>query len=314
MLSSIARILVAAAALALVPAAGALAQMDMPAPALAPQDGLTIDIPSPLETNPPESRRTFSPISPGSMTKTVLSLSALFEEDGAAIESGLRWRVFADQPDLNGNHALVIETTEAKPFVTLDPGGYIVHVTYGLASETQHVVLGTDSVSEAVVLNAGALRFSGSVGGTPIFPGELSFEIHRSDGEDEELVGEVKAGQLLRLKTGSYQVTSTFGQANAKVISEVRVEPGKLTEAAVLHKAGRVDLYLRQPGGTEITDATWSVLTPGGDIVAESLATQRGVILAEGEYVAVARYEGRIFQKPFEVRTGRSGRVVVAAN
>ena len=56
---------------------GVLAQID--APSLAPQGALSIDIPSPLETDPRRSQ-TLSPVSPGSLTKTVLSLSALFFE------------------------------------------------------------------------------------------------------------------------------------------------------------------------------------------------------------------------------------------
>lgn len=301
------------AALLIFPAGPTVAQAQMGVPALAPQDGLPASIPSPLELNPGRPQ-TLAPVSPGSMTKTVLSLSARFAEGADAIGTGLRWRIFADQADLNGNHALVFESTDAKPFITLDPGGYIVHVSYGLASDTRHIVLGTEAVSEDVVLNAGALRFAGTVGGSQIPASNLSFEIHRTDGTGEELIGEVKAGEIVRLKAGAYQVTSTYGEANAKIISEVRVEPGKLTDAAVLHKAGTVDLRLLNTSGTEITDATWSILTPGGDVVSETLATRSGVVLAEGEYIAVARHEGRLFQQPFEIRSGKAARIDVPAN
>jgi hypothetical protein len=306
------RAFLAAFVLVFVLTSGVLAQID--APSLAPQGGLSIDIPSPLETSPDARRnQSLSPVSPGSMTKTVLSLSALFFENSAAIESGLRWRIFSDQPDLNGNHALVLESTDAKPFVTLDPGGYIVHVSYGLAAATRHIILGTQTISEAIVLNAGALRFSGAVGDIAIAPGDLSFEIHQTGSTDEELVGEVKAGQILRLKSGSYQVTSTYGHNNAKIISEVRVEPGKLTEASVLHKAGRVDLRLVAPNGAEINDATWSLMTPGGDVVSETLTELKDVILAEGDYVALARFNGTIFSQEFKVQSGRAIGVDVAA-
>jgi hypothetical protein len=313
MLSPLARGLLAATLFLSASATGARAQMEIHS--LAPQDGMSISVPSPLESSPDQQRRgsTLAPFSPGSQTKTVLTLSALFFDKSAAIETGLRWRIFADQPDLNGNHALVFEGIEAKPFITLDPGGYIVHVVYGLASATRHVVIGTESVSEEIALNVGALRFTGTVGNKTIPSSELNFEIHRADSNTEELVAQVKAGELLRLKAGAYQVTSTYGQTNARVISEVRVEPGKLTEAAVLHKAGRVDLRLIS-NGKEIPEATWSLLTPGGDVVSESLPTSRDLVLAEGEYVAVARYDGRIFQKQFEVHSGRVDRVDLATN
>ncbi len=269
-------------------------------------------LPSPLELQP-DMRRNLAPVSPGSLTKTVLSLSALFFADSTPIDSGLRWRIFADQADVNGNYPLVLESTDAKPFVTLDPGGYILHVAYGLAAETQHVVVGTESVSLQIALDVGALRFKGMIGEKQIPPDELEFEIHRTDGTDEELVARVKSGVLLRLKAGLYQITSTYGQANAKIISEIRVEPGKLTEANVLHKAGRIDLRLLGTSGSAISDAVWSILTPGGDIVSENLPSPNDVILAEGEYIAVARYEGQIFQKPFDVHSGRVANVDVAA-
>lgn len=293
-------------------ASGARAQQ-IDAPSLAPQGGLPIDIPSPLDLPDARRNQSLSPVSPGSLTKTVLSLSALYFEKSAAIESGLRWRVFSDQPDVNGNYALVLEAAEAKPFVPLDPGGYIVHVSYGLAAATRHIVLGTQSVSEEIILNAGALRFSGSVGDKTIPAGDLSFEIQRSDGTKEELVGTVKAGQIMRLKAGSYQVTSTYGQINAKVVSEIRVEPGKLTDASVMHKAGKVDLRLVAPNGAEISGATWTLLTPAGDPVAETLTDLKNVILNEGDYVAFARYDGTVFSQEFKVQSGRAIGVDVAA-
>jgi hypothetical protein len=163
------------------------------------------------------------------------------------------------------------------------------------------------------VLNAGALRFSGAVGDIAIPAGDLSFEIHQADSDNQEPVGQVKAGQILRLKSGSYQITSTYGHNNAKINSEVRVEPGKLTEASVLHKAGKVDLRLVAPNGAEINDAVWSLLTPGGDAVSESLTELKDVILAEGDYVAIARHNGTLFTQEFKVQSGRAIAVDVAA-
>src|SRR5690606_34674184 len=148
------------------------ASAQLAAPALAPQDSLPLNLPGPTD---PDQRRgtTLAPVSPGSPTKTVVSLSALYAEESGSIDSGLHWRIFSDQPDLHGNHVLVHDSTGPKPFVTLDPGGYIIHVAYGLVSETRHVIVGTESVSEQLVLNAGALQFTGAIGGTPITSGDL---------------------------------------------------------------------------------------------------------------------------------------------
>jgi hypothetical protein len=255
---------------------------------------------------------TLAPVSPSSPTKTVLSLNAFFFEGSPTINSGLHWRIFSDQPDVNGNHALVHETMDPRPLVTLDPGGYICHVVYGLVGATRHVVLGAVATTEHIVLNAGAISFSGTVAGKTIAGQDLQFEVHRTGSSADELVGEAKSGEILRLPAGSYQVTSTYGTANAKVISEVRVESGKLTEAAVLHKAGIVDLRLQNAQGEQVEGANWSILTPGGDVVTETVSDFHNIVLAEGEYVAVARYEGKIIQKQFEVVSGQTERVDLA--
>jgi hypothetical protein len=254
------------------------------------------------------------PVSPSSLTKTVLSLNAFFAEGAPNIRSGLQWRIFSDQPDVNGNHALVFESTDPRPLVTLDPGGYICHVSYGLVSATRHVVLGSVATSENIVLNAGAISFSGTVAGKPIPAEQLAFDIHKSAVQLDELVASAQAGEIVRLPAGSYQITSTYGTANARITSEMRVEAGKLTEAAVLHKAGRVELRLKNPDGTEVVDASWSILTPGGDVVSESVPDLGNVVLAEGDYVAVARSEGKVVQKPFEVVSGRDETIELARN
>ncbi|MGQ4272670.1 hypothetical protein [Terrihabitans sp. B22-R8] len=305
-------------ALALVGLAGpAAAQIN--APALAdPNSALQLppDLQLPDGTPGAAQRRLpiLAPVSPSSMTKTALGLNALFAEGAEAIESGLKWRIFSDQPDVNGNHALVLETDDARPLVTLDPGGYIYHVSYGLVGVTRHVVLGSVAQTENIALNAGALSFSGTVAGQPIPPELLRFEIHKSGDPMETPIGEVRAGEIVRLPAGSYQVTSTYGDANARINSEIRVEAGKLTEAAVLHKAGHIHLSLKSGDNQEITDASWSILTPGGDVVSETLTNLKDIVLAEGEYVAVARYEGKIIQKPFEVAAGQSEQIDLTQN
>jgi hypothetical protein len=254
-----------------------------------------------------------APISPSSPTKTVLSLSALFAEGSQTIGSGLRWRVFADQTDVNGNHALVVETIDPRPLLTLDPGGYVVHVSYGLVTMTRHVVLGTSAESLRLVLDTGALRFTGRSGNRDIPPGDLNFQIHRNDGMMEELVADdLPAGEIVRLPAGAYQVTSIYGNANARVVSEIRVEAGKLTDAAVLHKAGRVQLRLDDMNGSSIPDASWTVLTPGGDAVIETTGTTPSVVLSEGEYVAIARHDGKTFQKSFDITSGDEENIALA--
>lgn len=287
------------AALVLMPALPALAQVP-------PPDG---------PAGAPGFRRNqlLGPVAPSSPTKSVLGLSAQFGDKLPIINSGLHWRIFSDQADLNGNYALVMESTEAHPLLTLDPGGYVVHVTYGLATATRHVVIGTSAVSERIVLDTGALRLTGLLGKKPIPPRELSFELHRTDDSAGNLVTDrIKAGEIVRLPAGSYQLISSYGHANARVITELRVEAGKLTDASVLHTGAHVS-FLLTPARPGARDTFWSIQTPGGDVVVENTEERPTFILAEGDYVAVARRSGKIFQKPFSVETGKDERVEIAA-
>ncbi len=55
------------------------------------------------------------------------------------------------------------------------------------------------------------------------------------------------------------------------------------------------------------------MLTPGGDVIKESIGAYPRVILAEGEYRAIARNEGKAFERDFKVVTGVDGDVEVRA-
>jgi hypothetical protein len=265
--------------------------------------------PPPLAVTP---NQPLAPISPAARTKTVLSLSALHAEHGPAVTTGLHWRIFADRADANGNYPLVYETAEPAPLTTLDPGGYVVSVTYGLVSETRHLMLGLSSDSVKFVLDSGALRLNGTSGGAPITTADLTFDIHRTDGGIEIPVATgLKPGQIVRIPAGAYQVTSTYGTANARIVSEVRVQPGKLTDATVHHRAGRVQLRLAaDPAGA--ADAAWSVLTTGGDTITDTSGSAPELVLAEGDYVAVARRGDRTYQKTFTVKAGTAETVTVS--
>jgi len=116
------------------------------------------------------------------------------------------------------------------------------------------------------------------------------------------------------LPAGAYYVQSTYGEGNATIQVDVRVEAGRLTDATVHHRAAQITLRLvSSPGGEAIANTAWSVLTPGGDTIKESIGAFPSVVLAEGEYVAVARHDGRIFSENFKVQTGRDRDVEILA-
>ena len=66
-------------------------------------------------------------------------------------------------------------------------------------------------------------------------------------------------------------------------------------------------------GGEAIANTQWSVVTPGGDLIRESTGAFPTVVLAEGEYIAVARHIDKTFQQPFKVQSGSDREIEVLA-
>ena len=98
------------------------------------------------------------------------------------------------------------------------------------------------------------------------------------------------------------------------VRSDIRVSAGKLTDVAVTHRAAVITLKLdSDKGGEALANTQWSVLTPGGDVVKEATGAFPKVILAEGDYSVVARNEGKVYQRDFNVASGADGEVEVVA-
>jgi hypothetical protein len=57
-------------------------------------------------------------------------------------------------------------------------------------------------------------------------------------------------------------------------------------------------------GGEALANTAWSVVTPGGEILYNSIGAFPSVILQEGDYTAIAEHNGQIFQSLFVVETG----------
>jgi hypothetical protein len=238
--------------------------------------------------------------------KHAVTFVARFGEAGAEIGSGLQWRIFHAEADANGNLPLAADSKEARPTFRLNPGTYVWHATYGLATRSHHFEVRQEDAVEQVVIRAGALRFKGLVGDSPIGADKLRFKLTATDGGVERAIHhDIKPGTLLRLDEGTYHVVSSFGDANAVLEVDVRVQAGRLVEATVHHKAAAVRLKLvRQPNGDALANTSWTVLTPGGDVVRESIGAFPSLVLAEGSYTAIARNDGQSFSRDFQVKAG----------
>jgi hypothetical protein len=250
--------------------------------------------------------------------QAVLALTARYGKDLPVINNGLVWRVFSDRPDETGTFKLIREERGATPNIVLPPGGYVVHVSFGLVSAVRPVTLKAETDRESFLLPAGGLRIEGRVGASKIPQNQISFVLYKGSqfelGERAPLVPNVAAGDVALLPEGTYYIVSNYGDANSVVRSDIRVQASKLTDVTITHRAAVITLKLvSDKGGEALANTAWSVITPGGDIIKESIGAFPRVVLSEGEYRAIAKNEGKVFERPFNVVNGVDAEVEVIA-
>ena len=245
-----------------------------------------------------------------------LAVSARFGRDLPAIIGGLHWRVY--RSDQNGIPRLVKEDKGPTPTFALAPGAYIVNVAFGLASVTKVVQLHAESLKDVFEIPAGGLRIEGRVGDARIPHGQISFEVYKGSqfepGDKRPIATAIMTGDVVLVPEGTYHIVSNYGDANATVRSDIRVQVGKLTDTTINHRAAIITLKLvNERGGEARANTQWSVLTPGGDVIKESIGAFPRVILAEGEYRVVARNDSKTYEREFRVVNGVDGEVEVIA-
>jgi hypothetical protein len=280
-----------------------------------PQEPLSLPSAAPIA--PPVATPVQTPGRTGGQS-VALALSARFGPELATINGGLHWRIYSDQPQREGPFRLVKEDKSPAPTLALPPGRYVVSVVFGLASAVKEVALNSEGVRETFVIPAGGLRLEGRVGDVKIPSNQISFDIYKGSqfepGDKQVLAQSVLTGGVVTLPEGTYHIVSNYGDGNAVVRSDIRVAASKLTDVTVTHRAAVITLKLvSEKGGEALANTAWSVLTPGGDVIKESIGAFPRVILAEGEYRAIARNEGKVFEHDFNVITGVDGEVEVQA-
>jgi hypothetical protein len=245
-----------------------------------------------------------------------LALSARFGRDLPLINGGLHWRVY--RTEANGVPRLVKEDKGPAPTIVLVPGAYVVSASFGLASVTKTVQVRAETMKDVFEIPAGGLRIEGRVGDARIPPGQISFDLYKGSqfepGDKRPIATSIMTGDLVLVPEGTYHIVSNYGDANATVRSDIRVQVGKLTDTAINHRAAIITLKLvNERGGEARANTQWSVLTPGGDVIKESIGAFPRVILAEGEYRAIARNDNRTYEGEFRVVAGVDREVEVIA-
>jgi len=267
------------------------------------------NLPTPSLTEP-------EPPAPASRTAATLSLAAVFAGSDKPLRSGLAWRIYEDRTD-GVKPPIVARSDAPDPSFTLAPGAYVATVTYGFASASKRIAMAGVPVAETLKVNAGALKLSGAIGDARIPAAQVAFSVFVPIGTNSEgrlVRSGVKSGELLRLPEGTYHVVSTYGESNAIQRADLKVENGKVTDATLSHHAATVTLKLvAAPGAEAFAGTAFSVLTPGGDTIREAIGAFPQVVLAEGDYVLIARHDGQVYTREFKVESGMDRDIEVEA-
>jgi hypothetical protein len=301
---------------------------------LSPIPAMPLQVPDTAAPRVPGSGSTnrAEPPAPAEPGQGLVYLSALFTPgDAQPVRAGIRWRVFEERAQADGSHKLVMQSDEAAPFFALPDGAYIVHAAFGLAGVTRRIVVNGQTTNERLALNAGGLSIIDVLGSTQLPAQKLQIQIYvpdRNGSEAKLIFANAKPKEVLGLPEGNYRIistlldttgisgqTSTGNTTNSVVSADLRVQSGRVTEATLRHRAATMTLKLvNAAGGEALANTTFSVLTPGGDSIRELIGAFPSLVLAEGEYVAIARHDGKTFQTTFKVQSTLDRDVEVIAN
>jgi hypothetical protein len=277
------------------------------------------DLTAPPAPPAPPNNMTVVPRSEGGDGSKPVQLVALLTDDGQRIEQGLVWRVYEETSLADRRGKLILTDRGPSPLLSLKPGTYIINAAFGRAHLTRKIAVDTTPTAEMkvekFVLNAGGLRVTAMLGGKAAPPGTVSYSIltDRDQTDDRRIIlSGAKPGLVVRLNAGIYHVVSTYGDANAVVRSDVTVEAGKLTEASIQHTFAKVSFKLvERSGGEALPDTQWTIQTPEGGVVKESVGALPTHTLAPGNYTVVARNQGRAFRRDFTVADGQNASVEI---
>jgi hypothetical protein len=244
-----------------------------------------------------------------------VTLTAKITEAGSSIAEGLVWRIFETRTDTSGQLALAASSHDAKGSFKLAPGQYVVHVAYGRAQASEPLQVASTGSEKAIILDAGAMRLNAAVtGDIPIPINLLRFDIFTENDESARglVASNLSPNDIVTLNAGTYHVVSHFGDINAVVRADLRVEPGQMTDATLYHRAAQISFKLvSEPGGEAIADIDWTVKSEAGETLFTSVGAFPATVLAEGDYLVMAKRGEQVFNRDFEVIPGQSREVEV---
>ncbi len=192
-----------------------------------------------------------------------LSLMARYGRDASSqITNGLLWRIFPAKPDASGTSVRCGRTAPRPRCWRCRRATMWCMSSFGLASIAKAIHL-KEATREIFEIPAGGIKLEGRVGDVKIPNGQISFDIYKGSqfdaGEKPALVQGVATGDVVVVPEGAYHIVSNYGDTNAVVRSDIRVQSGKLTDVIVNHRAALITLQARSASAA----ATRSPTPPG---------------------------------------------------
>jgi hypothetical protein len=245
-----------------------------------------------------------------------VTLTALVTDGGQAISQGIIWRVYKTKLDPSGQLVLAAKSDQAVAQLKLAPGEYVIDVAYGRAQVSDSLTVKPGRNDKSMVLDAGGLRLNAAItGDVPIPINLLHFDVltaGQSDAERTVVAQNLAANDIVTLGAGTYHVVSYFGDVNAVVRADLKVEPGQLTDATLYHKAAQISFKLvSETGGEAIAGVDWTVKTADGATVMTNSSTFPSTVLQEGDYVVLAKRGEQVYNRDFQVQAGQPKEIEV---
>lgn len=253
--------------------------------------------------------------------ETGLKAMAYDKEGGVAFEKDVSWDLLGPA-DAEGNRAKVSFSYEAKPFLQVGPGTYLLVATRGNATASMEVTV-KEGAPQLVklILGSGNLKLSAiSAEGQPPISKDVAWDLFTppdAEGQRKKLGYSYEAQPKMTLPSGPCLVVATYGSAKGQ--REVEVKAGETQDIVVLLGSGKLKLaVVMQEGGTPVAkDVSWDILGEADaegnrKKVAYSYEAQPTLSVPAGKYQIEVAYGNAKGKAMAEVKAGATTEMVVS--
>jgi len=184
-----------------------------------------------------------------------VELAARLVRNGGLVLRPVRWELRRLD---EGKVVRRMEAPQAE--LAMAPGRYEVRVEYGLRRiRHEFEVRPEERLRLVFVLNVGGLRALARLEGVqaPLLGVQVEHRLlqRSADGRRKLLAHSRRQGEILRLPAGRYELESRFRPGNARVITPVRIKPGRLHGYEIAARAALGEMKIEGP---------WTVRAGGG--------------------------------------------------